>query len=296
MGKTRSKEIVKQEFYSLLNEYGFSVVEDTYETAHSKIKCADSDGYLYSVYQNGFIYNQSASKWRANPYVEYNFDIFMNSKFPNLKRLSNNTGNSNKIKYIDSDGFLYSIKPNSVLSSNRIPSAWHKNPYILENISNWLLLNQPSQKLKSGQLFNSMKTKMAFICDEHGEYEQSFFDKKYGKSNCKECSKKSYLNNGFYIEKIAERNKEKWENIDAVLYIIELYNENEKFYKVGITKKYNIDKRFSAIPYCVNVIQLFNLNLYDCVHVEKYIHDKLNDYNYEPKIKFDGYRECFSKI
>jgi hypothetical protein len=106
----------------------------------------------------------------------------------------------------------------------------------------------------------------------------------------------SFRNNGFYIEKIADRKREEWELIPAIVYFIKLHDDAEEFYKVGITREDNYEQRMKSFPYDVDVITLNKMSLYDSIFIEKYIHEKLERNSYIPFKKFDGYTECFKSL
>ena len=113
---------------------------------------------------------------------------------------------------------------------------------------------------------------------------------------CPECGK--YITNcdGLYNKTIAERNKEKWLRESANVYIIKCFNDEEEFYKIGITKR-KIKKRFSGnIPYKYNIIYEYKTNMYDGMYVEKILQNIHNQFKYIPKLKFDGYTECYNEI
>ena len=78
------------------------------------------------------------------------------------------------------------------------------------------------------------------------------------------------------------------------LYIIELYNKKERFIKIGWSL-YSVTRRFSSpksMPYNYILHQQISVDCgKDCL--EGHIQDHLKRYEYEPKIKFAGYTECF---
>lgn len=136
--------------------------------------------------------------------------------------------------------------------------------------------------------------KVKIICKEHGIFEMSpnnFISKK---QNCPVCAKRK---TGW--------TKTSWKNSCegkiAKLYFIRCYNEDESFYKIGITNKSTIEGRFYckfAMPYKYEVLKVLEAKndpvyVYDlerCLHL---IHKKVR---YIPKIHFAGDTECFSEI
>lgn len=100
---------------------------------------------------------------------------------------------------------------------------------------------------------------------------------------------------GIYNHKNITKNKLESINKKCILYKIKLYNENECFYKIGITTT-PTNNRFNQIPYKVQIIELINTNLYDGYYQEQLLHKKLSEFKYTPKINFGGKHECFTKI
>ena len=85
------------------------------------------------------------------------------------------------------------------------------------------------------------------------------------------------------------------------VYLLEIYNEDEKFYKIGRTFL-KIKDRFRSLPYNYKIIKVFEfkdltqINCNFCYDLENKLkrENKLN--KYVPKFKFDGMQECFNKI
>lgn len=75
-------------------------------------------------------------------------------------------------------------------------------------------------------------------------------------------------------------------------YIIHCYNDNEEFFKIGHTNT-TISRRYSGkLPYDYNVYkQFFSANAID---IENQIQDALCGFEYNPKIKFAGSKECYN--
>jgi hypothetical protein len=83
----------------------------------------------------------------------------------------------------------------------------------------------------------------------------------------------------------------------ALLYVIELRNEREQFFKVGIT--FDLRKRFysSRLPYSWRVVARLESN--DAAFIysfEKHIHRQLVKFRYQPLVAFGGHMECYSSV
>lgn len=131
------------------------------------------------------------------------------------------------------------------------------------------------------------------ICPIHGEFTQIFSNHVEG-AGCPNCSKESL--EGGYNPKLSEIKKEEWMLKPAKVYTIQCWNDDEEFYKIGITTT-SIEMRFknSYMPYRYRVIDVIYTNLYDAVHLERKMHEE-NKNTYTPKLYFKGYTECFSSL
>lgn len=105
------------------------------------------------------------------------------------------------------------------------------------------------------------------------------------------CPKCKALKNDFSIKKFKD-NRQLFKA--AKLYIIRCYNDNEEFYKIGITSK-TIEERFSKyrFPYNMEVIHLYETNVFDAFKLERQLLNSYYDYKYVPLINFCGKTECF---
>ena len=145
-----------------------------------------------------------------------------------------------------------------------------------------------------------MKNPLIIICSEHGEFLQTPHThlmggrREFKGCGCQECAKKVKHGLGEYNIKTAERNKDKWINRSAVVYVIKCWNDDEVFYKIGMTIG-SLKRRFrSNFPYRWEKVKIINTNLYDAVYLERKLLNNNSKYNYRPKLYFAGYTECFS--
>lgn len=90
--------------------------------------------------------------------------------------------------------------------------------------------------------------------------------------------------------------KSQWTSLSdtATLYKIRMYNDNESFIKIGITKN-SIKQRFSGvrIPYKYEVIKMITGNSGYIYDLEIKIKKLFKKHKYTPLIKFKGETECF---
>lgn len=133
--------------------------------------------------------------------------------------------------------------------------------------------------------------KLIIVCKEHGIFEQSYANHNSGKG-CPICAKEfsPRLRSGF----IRSYESKKY----ASLYLLNCFNEDENFYKIGITTK-PVRRRFggkSTMPYEYDVIHLFKADGSEIWDLEKLLHRKYRDFKYVPNLEFGGMYECFSHI
>lgn len=153
-----------------------------------------------------------------------------------------------------------------------------------------------------GDLYGYSKTKygknahekVILICKYHGEFKISPNSHLSKKCGCLQCSQ---LVNGW--------RRSSWKKSCSIegntpkLYIIKCFNEEEEFYKIGITCK-SLHKRFgckSQLPYDYEIIKIVESIDSDYIFdLEKSLHKLNKRFKYKPKIYFGGQTECFSSI
>ena len=84
-------------------------------------------------------------------------------------------------------------------------------------------------------------------------------------------------------------------NILGILYLLKVYNDNEVFYKIGITTK-TVRKRYQGYAiggYSYDIIKTIDDTIHKCFLMEQdIIKNNIGD-RYIPKEKFEGWTECF---
>jgi len=139
-------------------------------------------------------------------------------------------------------------------------------------------------------VFNGIKDKIPVNCKKHGMFYVTVDHHLHG-VGCKKCADSNKV--GGYSEH--------WFNTDptrkaepGMLYIIEVYNDNEKFIKIGITKK-SIDSRYKNSPfkkYKYTVLHQFYYSLYECFTKEALVKESFKNLLYIPKHRYH-YTESF---
>jgi hypothetical protein len=148
----------------------------------------------------------------------------------------------------------------------------------------------------SKTVYVNAKTPIIIICNEHGEFTQRPTDHLHRKTGCPICSalyKTKGSGIGTYTEKLFEDNPQLKE-LPGVLYFLEMNGNNEKFLKVGITKRTIRERLWNAPGYKSNVIVEKHLPLYECFKLEQNIISNNSQYKFFTNNKgFVGRTELF---
>lgn len=153
-------------------------------------------------------------------------------------------------------------------------------------------------------IFDISTKNINYICKEHGIINQAPGLHLAGKG-CNSCKYKiiSVKNGendcGGYTLTNWKTKGYKSKNFDSFkVYILEIWNENEKFYKIGRTFQ-TVEKRFAGkdtIPYNWKVLKTINAQPDYIYNLEIELKRQNKEYKYLPKIDFHGRHECFNKI
>ncbi len=140
-------------------------------------------------------------------------------------------------------------------------------------------------------LTNGRKTKVKIICPIHGIFEQTV-DVHLSGHGCQICGNlnKTYSLLNFYKKHSIKAQEE------GHLYQICIFNDNEVFFKIGITSK-TIHARFNDLPEAYKYIILEDnimSNLESAIK-EREIHDNNKRLSCIPSIKFGGWTECYNE-
>lgn len=139
-------------------------------------------------------------------------------------------------------------------------------------------------------LYKGSHAKVNITCPFHGCFTQTAASHLNG-NGCKFCA----------LEKTGWTTKQKFKercNKQGLLYIIECFNNEEHFYKIGITSR-SIKERYSSsyhMPYNYKVVQEIVGDAGLIWDLEKLLHTYLKNsgLHYIPKVKFGGHlSECF---
>ena len=201
--------------------------------------------------------------------------------FPQLQLIKFN-GFKKPLIVQDIDGFKYSPNCSDILNGHPVSIQTCLNKYELfvfkANKKHNGIFIYPKFIYKNG------KQKINIKCKLHGLFTQTIESHLWG-AGCKKCgcvgfSKDSWL--------------KKCKNKQSIFYIIEVFNEQEKFIKIGITSNSVIQRYKNLKEYKYKI--LFEKidtpsNVYD---LEKNILKNFKQYRCFPQNEFEGKSECFN--
>lgn len=178
-----------------------------------------------------------------------------------------------------------------------IETALNKNDY---------LKNQFIEK--HGYFYNYDKVEyvkdripVIITCPIHGDFPQIASSHKQGYG----CAKCGYERCSIYQQEFGTgRTLPEWidaaersNNFDSYkLYIIECWNDNERFYKIGRTFT-TLGVRFRSkreMPYDWEEVKIITGSAKHIWNLEKQLHKEHKEFKNKPQIKFAGYTECFN--
>jgi hypothetical protein len=140
----------------------------------------------------------------------------------------------------------------------------------------------------------STKNKVNIICPIHGMFEQIPNNHLDGKG-CRQCG----LDYGVWSYSLWEQKGLNSNNFDSFkVYIIECWNDDEKFYKIGKTFK-SIKNRFKTnklMPYNYKIIKLIEGSAKFISELENELKNNNIENSYLPIKQFNGRYECYSNI
>jgi hypothetical protein len=132
--------------------------------------------------------------------------------------------------------------------------------------------------------FTGIKDKIPVYCKKHGIFHITV-DHHLRGVGCKKCADASktcgYTETWFNFDPVRK-------SLPGILYIIEVYDDSERFIKIGITKN-SVSNRYKNSPfkkYQYKIIHQFYDSLYQCFLREEEIKRSFKEYLYYPKRKF----------
>ena len=111
---------------------------------------------------------------------------------------------------------------------------------------------------------------------------------------CLTCDAKEKVS-GSNIYTKAFKNNQNPDTLKCLLYVVEFFNETEKFIKIGITTN-TVEYRFRKMKYNMKIHLTLDLTLTEALKYEKDILKEFIGFKYNPLISFNGKKECLKFI
>ena len=258
---------------------------------HSKVDLQDIDGNIFSIMASEIILGKGVCGFRTSKDKNKLFIFLANKKHEFKYDYSKIIYKSSRIKLTITchEHGDFEQKPASHLQGQGCPKCGKKMDFEIFVSRSKIIHNNKYYYLKED--YSGVKNIVKIICPNHGLFNQIGSSHLNGRG-CKKCA--AELNGGY--------KKEDWERISKnsklfesyKVYIINLYNDNENFIKIGRTFT-TLEKRLKNIPYSYNIIKIFSGNIQEIYNLEIELHKKFKNECYKPNIKFRGMTECFTK-
>ncbi|MEI6186906.1 MAG: hypothetical protein WCP46_00190 [Alphaproteobacteria bacterium] len=203
--------------------------------------------------------------------------------FPNLT-LINYKGMKSKLLVQDNNGFQYEPQCYDLLQGHPVSIVSCTKPYDLFCFK----ANKKHNNKYSYPVFDytNSKKKIDVFCEKHGIFNSLIESHLLGRG-CPICKKdNSSFSRTHWIEK--SKNKQ------CIFYMLEFFNETERFIKIGITRV-NIKKRYHGVKnYKYNILLEYESNSTEISNIEQYYLKGFKTLKYKPISKFEGHTECFN--
>lgn len=187
----------------------------------------------------------------------------------------------------------YQSKPNWILSGRGcyMCSDEKRGEHLLSNTKDFIkrCMERFDHNIKIYDKvdYTGAKKEILIFCYECKDYYKTIPNSHYSGQGCPICNKGGYSRSD-YVKQAKGR--------DGVMYILKLKNDDEEFYKIGITFQ-GVKTRFSSnnsLPYDYEIIYEYKCDAGCTWDLEKEHHKKYKAYQYFPNISFAGYTECFT--
>ena len=264
------------------------------------ILCIDENGYkVFPTIQHLRDGKKPRPFFKKNPYTIENIRLYLTNNSPDIELLSE--------KYIASDsklsckckidGFIWDVSWEGLKSGQRCPrckvrKVSNSNKNTLEEIQDRLSKLNNHLSINDNKYYGCLSD-LNISCDKGHHFKRNWIEL-LNTPFCPICVRMKLPGGYNFVN--AERNKEKWLNKNAIVYIVNMYDSNENFYKIGITNR-SIDQRLQyKTPYNYTVISEIPTNMYDATYIENELHYHHRDNQYCPLKDFFGKTECFKDI
>lgn len=187
----------------------------------------------------------------------------------------------------------YPTKPNWILDGRGCPMCADekRGEYLLSNTKDFVrrCMERFDHDIRIYDKvdYKGAKKEILIFCNNCNDYYKTIPNSHYSGYGCSLCEKGGYSRED-YVRQAKGR--------DGVMYILKLSNNNEEFYKIGITFQ-GVKVRFSGgntLPYDYDIVYEHKCDAGCIWDLEKTHHKQYKHHQYFPEITFAGYTECFN--
>jgi hypothetical protein len=246
----------------------------------SKIKVIDENGIVYSknaipALKGNFTFSSIVDKFN---YIS----LKIKELFPNLELIEFH-GTKEKLIVKDENEFTYSPQTYDLLKGHPVSiQTCNEKEELFRFKAN---LKHNKQYEYSDFKYINGKQKINISCSIHGNFKQQIESHLSG-NGCPKCNIKGGFNKQSWLNKTSNKN--------CIFYILEFYNNDELFIKVGITSV-GIKSRYRRMKnYEYNILYEICKDCEEVFDLEKLIIKKYKENKYMPKLKLEGKSECFN--
>jgi len=135
-------------------------------TNKDKLIFKNEMGYHYTSTLQNLLSGRTLSEFHElNPFRSDNIHLCLQLNFPDLQLISNFNNLKEKLVFKDREGYYYFTILHNLIYNNCSPSKFHKsNPYTIQNIKLWCILNNKPFKLLDNQIFIGADKKLKWKC------------------------------------------------------------------------------------------------------------------------------------
>ena len=182
------------------------------------------------------------------------------------------------------------LNKRGTLKAKGCPECSEKKKHTTKSFVSWAKKVHLNKYDYSKTFYKSMDDEVTITCPHHGEFTQSARRHVHRAQGCPTCGDELYLL-GETVHDLASEDR----YLEGQLYVINLFNDAENFYKIGITR--NLKNRYigiTALPYEYEVLLEADIGLILAYQTEQKVLRDYSKFQYKPKIRFQGHTECLS--
>lgn len=180
------KQYSYDEAENIIKKNGYLLLSNEYINCKKYLDIGDIDGYKYNMSLDKFINNIVNRKTKLakfdiqNPYTMYNVKLYLKINNTGFRVLENEEWgiHNGKMTFIDDKEYKYYISFISLqfqLRNGGHPGIFDiSNIYTIENIKNWIRINDKPFLLVEGQTYKGANKKLKFKCLKCPEEEKPF--------------------------------------------------------------------------------------------------------------------------